>query len=237
MKYTIVSIDDSRAEYKKVIRERVGLEEVTDIHFVNGSQEDVYSIADNYGFPRVDRFKYGEIGIWLSVVACWQWCIDNNEELVVFEDDAIPDKNFTEALEVAYRELPEDYDFMQLWVPENQRLDYTYNRSFDDLGGWESRGANLPARHSLHNIGAERVCTIYAGYGGVAYLYSPAGSSKMMEQVKCEGIYSPIDCYMPGLAWRGVVKGYALKPNWATLVKYDWAAKTTVQETPLMEER
>jgi GR25 family glycosyltransferase involved in LPS biosynthesis len=229
VKYNIISINDERAAYKENIRANVHLEEVH-IPGINGFEVDLGEELEKRGIKLAHSgmFSKGEIGVWLSTFDCWQWSVDNNEELVVFEDDAIPTGTFDFQLSKLYYELPADYAFLALWIPDNQKIDYLYHVEYNDEGIPTWMGANKDASTSVFNIpGVTRLAKVYNGYGNVAQLYSPKGSQFFIDRVREVGIYTPVDCYLYQEAHSGRCAGYGPKPYWANLVKYDWP-KTTV---------
>lgn len=232
MKYTIVSIDDSRQAYKDRIRKRVGLEEVY-VPATNGSEVDLNAELEKRGIEITypGMFTKGEIGVWLSNFDCWKWAVDNQEELLVFEDDAIPSLDFNKRLKELRSELPSDYDFLNLWVPQNQLIDYVYDVRYDEDGQPTNVGPNRNSVTSVFNFGAIRIARVYNGYGAVAVLYSPKGADFFIRRVQQVGIYTPVDCYIYQEAHAGRCTGYGPKPNRAKLVGYDWRAETTIHGT------
>lgn len=232
MKYTIISIDDTRLEYKKVIRERVALPEVS-VPAVNGKEVDIQHELEKRGVELKDVWHptVGELGIWLSTMDCWTYTAESNEPLIVFEDDAIPTVKFQESLDNYISELPNDWHYLSLWVPENQYFDYLYDVKYDEDGRWEKVGDNRSEITSIHNYGAMRLSRVYQGYGNVATLYSPEGAAILEAHAKIYGITGPIDCWIHDRAHTKIVNGFAPKPRWAKAVTYDWAAETTVHKT------
>ena len=241
MKYTILSIDNSRESYKERIRDRIQIPEVF-VKAVNGNTEDAVEQLRSEGILLRRELwtpKKGEAGIWASIVNCWKWCIENDEELVVFEDDAIPVQNFQGLFNDFHDKLPVDYDFAALWVPNNQRDDYFYFVSYDENGvpHHVSRPPGMDRHISIYAIdGAFPVSEVYQGYGGVAMLFSPNGARKFMEISRKMGVYTPIDCHFYLSAHRPVdnVFGYAPHPEYM-MVDYDWAATTTIHHTERVE--
>lgn len=228
LKFNIISINDERIAYKDNIRKHVGMEEVS-IPSVNAYKVDLPFELKSRGLEsRPWTPKIGELGVWLSNFDCWQWAADN-EELVVFEDDAIIDENFYDGLQVLYSELPEDWDFLTLWVPENQRQDYMYRVEYDDEGMPNILG-NVPPGKSSFDYGARFTARAYQGYGLVATMYSPKGGAALIESARRRGICTPADCFIFQETHAERVKGYAPKPT-VGLVSYDWSAETTVHNT------
>lgn len=212
-----------------MIRKRVKVDEVH-IPAVNAYEVDVaeeLAKRDLFiAYPGM--FSTGEIGVWLSNFDCWQWTVDNNEELIVFEDDAIPNINFQPRFHELHSELPPDWDFLTLWVPENQLIDYVYDVVYNEEGHPEHVGPNKNSITSVFNFGAIRLARVYNGYGNVAQCYSPKGARFFIDRVRSTGIYTPVDCYLYQEAHAGRCNGYGPKPNRAKLVGYDWKAETTV---------
>lgn len=228
-KYNIISINDWRSDYKRTIRKRVGLEEVS-VPSVDAYAVDL-SVELEKRRLRINTpgmFSAGEVGIWLSTFDCWQWAYDNDDDLLVFEDDAIPHPLFAEKWPELASELPPNYDFMAVWVPPNQYLDYVYDVVYDEEGNPTHVGPHRNSITSMYNFGAMRLAKVYQGYGNVAMLYSPQGAGRMIELARQRGMHSPIDCWIFAEAHAGRLDGYAPKPNRAKIVTYDWKAQTTV---------
>lgn len=231
MKYSIITINDRRSLYKRKLRAAVDLEEVV-IPAVDAEKVNLQDELDKRGLflPHPGAFSIGEVGVWLSVFDNWVWSADNNEELIVFEDDAIANINFNTELPALRAELPEDWDFFTLWVPDDQLQDYLYNVTYDDEGIPNIFGRRREG-HSLFDFGSEFVARVYNGYGNVAQLFSPKGSRWFINRAREVGLYSPVDCFQYQEAHAGRCNGYAPKPTYANIVKYDWP-ETQVHTTP-----
>lgn len=231
MKYNIITIDDSRASYKDAIRKSItGIDEVV-IPATNGRTVNLtYELFKRgLSIPDTNSLSLGEVGVWLSTFDCWRWAYENDEELLVFEDDAIINPRFSEKLKEFMKEVPSDYDFVCLWVPDNQRQDYNYSVIYDDDGHPHIYGT-LPDGQSSFDFGAEHAAMVYNGYGNVAQLFSPKGSKFFMDRAQKAGLYAPVDCYQYLEAHADRCEGYAPKPEYADLVSYDWP-ETTIHTT------
>lgn len=226
--YNIISIDDSRLEYKKRIRKTVTFPEVyvpaTNARAVD-LEEELSKRELSLPFP--GQFAIGEVGIWLSMFDCWNWAVENNEILITFEDDASPKDNFNEAVSLFLSEVPEDWDFICLWVPDNQKQDYLYDVTYNDEGIPNIKGRRVK---SLFDFGAKHLARTYNGYGNVASMFSPKGARFFRDRAREVGLYTPVDCFLYQEAHAGRCSGYSPKPKYATLVDYDWAP-TTVHNT------
>lgn len=232
-KYNIISVDDSRQAYKDKIRAAVPFEEVR-IPTVDARYDlDIPLELNKRGLWIVPgkSFTRGEIGVWLSVFDCWVWCAEHNEELITFEDDAIIKEFFTQKFVEFYRELPRDFDFMTLWIPHDQMVDYQYDLVYDEVGYPTIVGPNRNIALSLFNFGSYCLARAYNGYGNVAVLYSPKGAQRFIERARATGIFEPVDCYLYLQAHAGYCNGYGPKPFYSQLVDYDWRTQTTIHTT------
>jgi GR25 family glycosyltransferase involved in LPS biosynthesis len=224
--YCIISIDNSRENYKQTIRNRVfGVEH--HLVSVNGNAVDLNEELKTLGIRvehKDETFSNGEIGVWLSQMNAWLYAYISRRELVVFEDDAIPTEQFNEMIMKYQLELPRDYDFCSLWVPENQMQDYLYDVDYDAEGRPIKCGPGRYPGQSQYDFGAKTITNVYQGYGLVATLFSPKGGKNLIRLARETGIYSPVDCFLYLEAHKGNLQGYAPKPEFATAVEYDWAA-------------
>lgn len=232
MKYTIISLNDERKSYKDNIRKNVGFDEVP-ILAVDGNYPGIqYQIEarDLAISPVWPNAKLGEIGVWLSNFDRWNIVAHMNEPLVVFEDDAIVSDTFNDKFNEFVNELPSDWDFAALWVPENQRIDYLYDLVYED--GIPRINGMRDHETSLFRIpGVSRAVLVYQGYGMVSLMYSPTGGKRLVELARKYGITGPVDCWIYEHAHRGNLKGYAPHPDFADIVTYDWSAVSHVQLT------
>lgn len=229
LKYTIISINDERDKFKRRTREIVDLPEVH-LPAVNGAAVDLAEEYATRGLRRTEWVaKTGEAGVWLSNFDRWSYVAQEDEPLIVFEDDAIVSPYFNKQLGVLMSELPEQWDFVALWVPENQRVDYTYDVVYNEIGDPIIQG-NLPYPESMfkHSL---TVAHVYQGYGMVALMYSPQGGRKLVELARQYGIYTPVDCFVYQQAHMGNLDGYAPTPLFANMVQYNWNNPSHVQQT------
>lgn len=239
IKYTIISIDDSRQSKKSHIRNVLFFyDEVKDIEFVNGSDtEQVKRIQKQFPnfkiHPEIWIPKKGELGVWYSQMQCWKWAADNNQHLIVFEDDAIIDLAFEKVWHGLLEELPATYDFLSIFVPDNQEQDYMYVVQYDEQG--IPVNINLAPREeaSTHYMGAQYLARAYQGYSCVATMYSPKGARKLLDLADRYGMYTPVDCFLFLRAHAGDLEAYAPKPSGYVkrVVSVDWGAPTTIHHT------
>lgn len=233
MKYSIITLNDDRKAYKDVIMANVPYERVN-VPAVDGKSVDLRAEIEGRSLTWSDRWpnaKKGEMGVWLSNFDNWAYASVLTEPLIVFEDDAIPSFDFKEQIEALIAELPEDWDFAALWVPENQRIDYRYEVNYDWAGTPRIHRVRNDWEQSQFDFGVERAALVYQGYGMVSLVYSPKGGKRLVELAREHQITGPVDCWLYEQAHLNNLKGYAPKPQYAEFVTYDWAAESHVQLT------
>lgn len=238
MKYSIISINDNRLEYKENIRKHVGLE-LEIVNSVDGvwmnRDSKIEKHLNDLGLKLSSQWplQLGEIGIWMSNFLHWERVSKMNEPLIVFEDDAIINEHFAADTGNLLSELPEEWDFCALWVPDNQRQDYRYNLRYNEHGTPEIFGTRPNGLPSYFDFGAINLANVYQGYGMVAMMYSPMGGKKLVELSKKYGLRNPVDCFIYEEAHKGALNGYAPKPD-KVFVDYDWA-ETQIHNTEKIE--
>jgi GR25 family glycosyltransferase involved in LPS biosynthesis len=152
----------------------------------------------------------------------------------VLEDDAIVSKDFPGLFREYMKHLPQDYDFISLWVPDNQRRDFYINYAYD----WDGIPHTLPTGESTKNgapcfrIDDSPLAHVYQGYGGVATMFSRKGAEKLYTLAKAEGTFTTSDCFLFINAHRGIIKGYAPRPDVTQMFDYDWKNETNIHNTP-----
>lgn len=239
MKYHVISIGSPEREANVLdIHSKMTGHELAGILSFNAYKNDPVDYLEYHGIrlrPDLWTPKVGELGIWCSILNCWKWCAETGEPLLVFEDDAILVDNFTDLFQNYMSAIPKDWEFSAIWVPDNQKSDYFYPVIYDEHGvpHHQPKYLVVPAgRESVHDIDCFPVTLAYQGYGGVAVMFSPLGSQKMIDISQKMGVYTPIDCHFYLSSHRPVdnIKGYAPHPSYE-MVKYNWDNPSTVQQS------
>lgn len=238
IKFTIIHINEDRYNKRSAIKNALFFyDEVKDIEFVNGhDEEQIKKMRERYpdfrGRPDIWVPKKGEVGVWYSQMQCWRWAAENNTHLLVFEDDAILEPGFEEIWHELLKELPSDYDFFSMFVPNNQEQDYFQRVAFDHNGVPSSTNYRHDEESSF-NFGADNVAKVYQGYSCVATMYSPKGGRKLLDIADEHGLYTPVDCFLMLEAHKDKLDGYAPKPPPLVrrMVSIDWNAPTTIHTT------
>jgi hypothetical protein len=238
MDYTIISIDDSRQDNKNQLRLFFLDHTEVQLDFCNGKDPvSLRKAKEHFNVPTPGPFKAGEFGIFFSVLTCLEYGAENNG-IIYFEDDAIPTVGMCDRVTNYINSLPEDWDCFAIWSPTNQYGDYTSVASYDSTGvpvyGQKSK--------NIFDCDNGDIVRLWQGYGNVAFAFSKKGSVKLLDHIRQEGFYSPIDCLICIATHRNVLSGYALKPHTPNLVNYDWDRPTTIHKSrwgmidQLMEE-
>ena len=234
MKYNIISIDDRRKHYRENIQKNAGMrkEHIASVDgaYIN-SQRPIKQDLNHLGLELTSPhpLSLGEIGIWMSNFLRWERASLMSEPLVVFEDDAIINENFSVDISNVISQLPDNWDFVALWVPDNQRIDYRYNLRYNEYGTPEIYGMRPAGFPSYFDFGSEDLAKVYQGYGMVAMMYSQSGGRKLVELAKQHGLRNPVDCFIYEEAHKGALNGYAPKPD-KVFVDYDYP-ETTIHNT------
>lgn len=225
--FCIISIDDSRTAKKEYIRSCLGWPEVK-LDYINGKDPIALKRAQekwsNVQTP--GPFKAGEFGVFYSVLNCLEYGAAN-DGILYFEDDAIPDPNIQQALEIYLERLPRNFDMFALWSPTNQHYDYENASGYNNVG----EPLYFPHSGSVFDYGDPDLSRLWQGYGNVAMLFSKQGCHKLLEYVEKHGFFSPIDCLICIAVHGGYLNGFSLKPKTSQLVNYDWDAETTIHKS------
>ncbi len=242
MKYTIISVTDRREQSKAKIRAELSdHEEVTDIEFC-GPDHDKIGRMKAFGLnfdPDYWHPQTGELGIWLSAYACWRYCVEHDEPLRYFEDDATISAGFDQwydtLFEPDFTRPPLKPELISLIVPYNQRQDY----------GWQYYQAqamiNYPDGAPDNHVGYKRLARAYQGYCNAAMEIYPDGARKLIDAARQHGIYTPVDCFVFEQGFDATRDARTLnridiltpKPQYATGVDVDWNAETHIHGSGL----
>lgn len=236
--YNIISINEDRADNKVLLHEAVKELGAIEHHIAGVNGRSVKQLAAGWKrHPEVKktcRLRLGEIGIWLSTLDNWKWLSESDfDAMILLEDDAIASDNFKQIWDIYQRDLPDDFDFLTLWVPENQRNDYYANFAFD----WGGTPSIVPGERNrdgsdAFRIDGSRLARVYQGYGCVGMLYSRKGAAKLYACARGEGTFSTSDCAVFINAHRGLIKGFAPRPDTPMLFEYNWKSETNIHNTP-----
>lgn len=146
----------------------------------------------------------GVIGVWASNYTAYKAFLESDKELLfLFEDDIILSANFQTIVPFYLQELPKDWDFFSLFVPDDSLFAYTQE----------------------HDINQPNVCKSYQQWSCASYLVSRSGAEKAIKNIESRGITAPIDWYIFNFRMKAEVdqmrfNTYTLKPKAYRPVKF-----------------
>lgn len=143
-----------------------------------------------HSFDRAEPLL-GEFGICGSQILALEYMVKNNiPEMIVFEDDVQLTDKFLDYLNLAYKDLPDDYDFLaDSTVFPNQRF-------FDHHPTPFIIGSDYICRSDLQNA--------HLGF----MLYSLKGAKKILALLKEDGFFAPIDTMLFHQSRHRKLEGY-----------------------------
>lgn len=226
--YTIISVDDSRKEVRDALENTMNDWDFkffdTGVAVDGRDPEQLKEAMRSSPWYEITgkNFHNGEIGIWFSQINALEAIAFTGETTTVFEDDAVVHPIFKEIYPLVIGELPDDWDFFAWAIPHDQKVDYYYNRAFDELGNWHIVSyLRHPYTGSPHYIGADLVCKAYQGYQAVAVMYSQRGARRIQQLARRQGIDTPYDLFLFREHHKGNLNGYTLLPDVYPAVTYE----------------
>ena len=142
------------------------------IDFIN-SNPDFIVDPDGYSLNGEQGWRYGEIGIWASNRTAWKSFLNTDSDyLILMEDDIIYNRKFIDILNNSISQLPDNWDILHLFAPEDQFYKYNDN----------------------NNFGAEDVCYTYQDWSCLCYIITRRGAEKLIES--SSRITLPLDWHM-----------------------------------------
>lgn len=133
----------------------------------------------------------GEFGICGSQILALEYMVQNNiPEMIVFEDDVCLTDKFLDYLNLAYNDLPDDYDFL------SDSTVFPNERFFNDHPTPIMIGSKYISRSDLQNA--------HLGF----MLYSLEGAKKILALIKEHGFFAPIDTMLFYYSRKRQLEGY-----------------------------
>jgi GR25 family glycosyltransferase involved in LPS biosynthesis len=145
----------------------------------------------DHSFGRADPL-IGEFGVCGSQILALEYMVQHNiPEMIVMEDDVVLADKFLDYLNLAYADLPEDYDFLSdCTVFPNERI-------FDHHPRPILVGSKFICRSDLQNA--------HLGF----MLYSLKGARKILSLLKEHGVFAPIDTMLFYHSRNRALQGYS----------------------------
>lgn len=225
MKYTIVSIDDSRLEYKQNIRKQMeGVEEIF-VECFDARPKEIDLIEELAGrglhfakFWLNLMWKRGDIGGFISHYNTWKWCAENGEPLLVFEDDAIVNDGFLDNVNDLMAEVPEDWGVVSLCCNDYGKWFYDRLVTYDKYGQHHKNRPLTKHEANCYDYGAERMTRAYQSWTLTATLFSPGAAASLLNTCKRMGLHMNADALVYHRAHVGDYTAYAPKPQYLDMV-------------------
>jgi GR25 family glycosyltransferase involved in LPS biosynthesis len=237
MKYTIVSIDDSRAEYKaKIRKEMSGVEEIfVECFDARPLDIDLCKELSDRGLRFADfwlnlQWKRGDIGGFISHFNTWKWCVENVEPLLIFEDDAIIPDGFLKNIESLMTEVPKDWGVVSWCVNDYGQGFYNKKVYYDKFGQHHKNRPLHKNEKNLYDYGAERMTRAYQSWTLTSALYSPLGAKALVSTAQDMGLHMNADAFVFHRAHCGDFDAYAPKPQHLDLVATFNEGHSLIQE-------
>jgi GR25 family glycosyltransferase involved in LPS biosynthesis len=183
--YCVITVDDRAAENVNKIKSTLDGYRFHAMEYFKSTADNYQQFYQNrnininwkpeHSFNREEPLL-GEFGICGSQILALEYMVENNiPEMIVFEDDVQLTDKFLDYLNLAYKDLPDDYDFLaDSTVFPNQRF-------FDHHPTPFMIESDYICRSDLQNA--------HLGF----MLYSLKGAKKILALLKEDGFFAPID--------------------------------------------
>lgn len=226
MKYTIISIDDSRAKHKEAVRlDMAGSTEIEiDCLDARPLDLDLGAHLHDIGLKMApfwmhQQWKRGDIGGFVGHYNAWRKCVDLDEPLVVFEDDAIippRDATIPDWIERATDEVP-DWEFLSLCSNSYGQMFYNQRVVFDSYGYHRFHHDLQPGQPNQFDA-SKLFARVYQPWTLTAAVYTPSAARYLIEYIQRTGIYMNADALVMHQARLQRFRAYAPKPEFINKV-------------------
>jgi GR25 family glycosyltransferase involved in LPS biosynthesis len=203
--YTIITLGNpERYQLRQAVHQAMAGIGYVEGRAVDGRKEDELKWWESHhGLEyRMSEWRPGELGLWYSNINNWKWIARQDDNVLVFEDDAIPLEGFRYVVDNV--PPPEDFDFATYYTP--------FRRPYQ--GGkfrWEE--SNMQE------------------HGNIAVLYSPKGAKKILDILGEEGLEYPVDIWLFKQAkFTKRLKGYAPRIIDKVVIDHDFDVPTNIHD-------
>lgn len=221
MKFTIISIDDSRRGFKDAIRrDMAGVNEVSiECLDARPTDLDLNAYLASIGLKMApfwlhQQWKRGDIGGFVGHYNAWRKCVELDEPLVVFEDDAIIPKRdsiITDWIAWATDEVP-DWEFLSLCANSYGQMFYDQRVIFDGYG-YHKFHQPLQSGEANQFDASKLFARVYQPWTLTAAVYTPKSARHLIKMVQEVGIFMNADAFVMHQARLQRFIAYAPKPE------------------------
>lgn len=223
MKYTIISVDDSRQEFKDRIRAEMLNDEEFSVDVVDARPLDV-NLKDELakvglhmaGYWKSFWWQRGDIGGYIGHYNAWKYIAEQDEPVMVFEDDAWLPDGFRGTVDLFMSEVPDDFGAVAFCVHPDTVAFYDMHIDYDEWGQPIAR-ARQEGEQNQFDYGAEHMARSYQGWAMTATVYSPKGAASLVKTSQDMGLHMNADALVWHRAAVGDFDGYAPKPQYLYL--------------------
>jgi GR25 family glycosyltransferase involved in LPS biosynthesis len=210
VKYIILTLNNPEREpYKDAIRKLMRGRSEVKTRMVNGKDPaDLNDAIDKWGFKiNFNHWRPGEGGVWYSNIYAWEYIANQDDDVIVFEDDALTHPYLRTVIDKV--KPPDDYDFVTYYVPY-----YTGNQ------------IQLP----------KELVPTYQEHGMVCMRYSPKGARKILELLERDGLRWPVDIWLFKQTFEtNELKGYSPIPMALHLTSVDFKPPSNIHDDDKIE--
>lgn len=202
MKYTILTLGNPERRHRvETIHRVMEGHDYVPIPAVDGRIPEVlkwHEELNGYKYL-MEEWRPGELGLWYSNINAWQYCANSKENLLVFEDDAIPREDFRVTINSTLP--PRGFDFASYYTPER----------------------NFAQAAPFYFVETEQE------HGNICMLYSAKGAAKILDMLSTEGIEYPVDIWVFKKAkFAKELKGYSPRRISKIVVDHDFNLPTNI---------
>jgi GR25 family glycosyltransferase involved in LPS biosynthesis len=161
--------------------------------------------------------KRGDFGGFIGHYNSWRKCVELDEPLMVFEDDAIVPDGFIDNLNLIL-DTPPPIDLLSLCVNDYGKMFYDQKVLFDNYGYHAYHRPLRKGERNQFDEGHKYLCRIYQPWTLTATLYYPKAAQSLINTVVKMGVHMNADAFVHHRARLREFNGYAPKPEYLDLV-------------------
>lgn len=207
MKYAIISIDDSRKEFTDRIHADMAGYEQVEVECLDARPPhvDLDTELNRLGLRFSNRWRHlqpkrGDIGGFIGHFNAWRKCVELDDWLVVFEDDAIIPNRGVHDLTVPgnirlANSVTGGFDFMSLCVNDYGKMFYDHVVEFDADGFHYRHHPRAYGEYNQFEIG-DGLAYVYQPWTLTAALYSPKAATYLIKKIQQTGLYMNADAFV-----------------------------------------
>ena len=150
---------------------------------VDGSSLDLSKLPNNHFDKKSSGYTKGALGCAFSHLQLWEKCIENNKPMLIMEDDAIVNMEFSTHLQNVVKMLPSDWDILQLSYNYDSVLSFN-NTVYEQCHGIfnKHKMTKIDINNFINSKIYPTIAKLNHSFGTSAYLISPKGAKIFKEK-------------------------------------------------------